>query len=223
MRRAEAGVTVTTSEPSPSIRLVTSSPTFRRAATMRASATVPAEIRMSSSASSAAMQASASFSSRTIAIRAEMSTAINGAGRHPRRGNPGSARRTSSVSCPLASVTETRMPLSSTEHRRASFSEIIRLFNSPNQWREAARRRCGFRACCRCPTLACGAARRPQVNTVTLPLATSKTAATMESLPSLTSSASTGEDSLRSCAWIFALASVAAGRFAPAAFTAGRI
>src|SRR6266478_1850994 len=43
MRRAEAGVTDMMSKPSPSIRRVISSPTLRRAATIRASATVPAE------------------------------------------------------------------------------------------------------------------------------------------------------------------------------------
>ena len=46
------GVTLTISNPSPSISCTTSSPTSRRAATISASATVPAEISKRSSASS---------------------------------------------------------------------------------------------------------------------------------------------------------------------------
>src|SRR5438552_707858 len=64
---------------------------------------------------------------------------------------------------------------------------------------------------------------RHQLKRVTLPFSTSKKAATTESFPSLSSPASTGEDSLSSCAWIFALASVAARRLSPDALTAGRI
>ena len=62
MRRAEAGVTDTISKPSPSIMRLISSPTLRRAATIRASATVPAEIGISVSVSRTLMQASASAS-----------------------------------------------------------------------------------------------------------------------------------------------------------------
>ena len=78
---------------SPSIRRSISSPTLRRPATMSASATVPAEIRRPSSASSIAMQASASASLSTIAISADVPTAITWAGRHRRRGSPGCAPR----------------------------------------------------------------------------------------------------------------------------------
>src|SRR6267142_2493668 len=55
---------------------LTSSPMLRRAATIKASATVPAEIITSVSVSKIFMQASASFSPSAIAISAEVSTAI---------------------------------------------------------------------------------------------------------------------------------------------------
>src|SRR5258708_7678228 len=64
------------SKPRPSINFAISSATLRRAATIRASATVPAEIRTTGSVSSIAMQASASASPRTMAMSAEVSTAI---------------------------------------------------------------------------------------------------------------------------------------------------
>jgi len=67
------------SQPSPSISRAIATPKLRRAETISASATVPAEIRISSSASSAATQAGASGSLSTIAINAEVSTAITSA------------------------------------------------------------------------------------------------------------------------------------------------
>lgn len=61
----------------------------RCADTMRVSATVPAEIRRRSSASSAAIQAVDSGSSRTMAIKAEVSTTIIEADRRRHRESPG--------------------------------------------------------------------------------------------------------------------------------------
>ncbi len=87
-RRAVSCVTATTSIPRPSIRRATSALTLRRPATIKASETVPAEITQSKSRSSADMQASACGSSSTIAIRAEVSTAINLVGRPGHRGHP---------------------------------------------------------------------------------------------------------------------------------------
>ena len=85
LRRAAAAVAVTMANPSRSMMLVTSASTLRRADTISASASVPGEIRISSSSSSAAMQPPASGSPSTIAINAEVSTAITGAARSRRR------------------------------------------------------------------------------------------------------------------------------------------
>jgi hypothetical protein len=72
---------------------VISSPTSRWAATISASATVPAEIRISTWDSNRFMQASASLAPRAIGINADVSTAIIPAS-HPRHiENPGSSRR----------------------------------------------------------------------------------------------------------------------------------
>ena len=88
MRRAEAAVTGSIARPSSSIRRVISSPTSRRAATISASVTVPAEITIAVSLSRTSMQSPASLSPSTIAISAEVSTAIIRASHPLHKGSP---------------------------------------------------------------------------------------------------------------------------------------
>src|SRR5437764_1950993 len=75
-RRAVAGVTETMFRSNRFSTAAILAPTRIRSEQISTAASVPAEIRISSSASSAAMQASAPGSSRAIAISAEVSNAI---------------------------------------------------------------------------------------------------------------------------------------------------
>ena len=134
-RRADAGATATALKPNPSISFVISSPTLRRAATINASAMVVAEIRISSSRSSAAIHAFASASSSTIAISADVSTAMIRASRHRRRGNPGFVRhRVRALLLPRRSLVRLRAGLDEFSGRIAALPEpAARLMSVPGQ------------------------------------------------------------------------------------------